>query len=52
MTVEEIVAKFTENAAPVLAPQQIERVVEVALTLERCADSRRLIDLAVAGESR
>jgi 2-methylcitrate dehydratase PrpD len=52
MTVAEIVAKFTENAAPVLAPQQIERVVEVALTLERCADSRRLIDLAVAGESR
>jgi len=49
MSVAEIVAKFGENAAGVLSPARIERLVETVLDLDQAPDVRPIVDLAVAG---
>lgn len=47
MTPDEIIAKFDENAADVLAPEQRERLIETALGLERLEQAGTLSDRAV-----
>ena len=49
MPAAEIIAKFEENAAEILAPAARQRLVEAVLALEGAADAGAVVDLTLAG---
>jgi 2-methylcitrate dehydratase PrpD len=49
MTFDELRAKFDENAAGILSPDERERLVDAVARLERLDDASMLVDLSVSG---